>query len=75
MKPRSSDDLEYISCGSIVGSEDGFLKLSTGGKIPASWKEVYLFCAVNKAPAEWHRVFDEDDNLGEERKQKAKYVS
>lgn len=71
---RSGDDLEYLTCGSIVKRENGYLVLSSGGMIPESWEDVFLLVAVNKAPEEWHRVFNDDDDLAEEKKQKAKYV-
>ena len=47
--PRTSDNLSFVSCGSITGCNDGYLTLSNGGMIPESWKDVYRFCAVNKA--------------------------
>jgi hypothetical protein len=71
---RSSDDLEYLSCGSIIKRENGYLVLSSGAMIPESWEDAFLLVAVNKAPEDWHRVFNDDGDLAEEKKQKAKYV-
>lgn len=70
----SDDDLDYIKCGTIVSSENGYLQLSSGSLIPESWKEVYLLCANNEVPQKWHHVFEDDEDLGEETKQKAKYA-
>jgi hypothetical protein len=59
-KPRSNDDLEYISCGSIVNRDNGYLMLANGSLIPEAWEDVYLLVTHNKAPEDWHRVFNDD---------------
>jgi len=74
MNPRPSDDLQFTGCSSIISCVNGYLQLSSGSVIPEHWKEVYLLCALNKVPSEWHRVFNSDNDLTDERKKEAEYA-
>jgi len=56
--------------------EDGdILYISKEIAIKKSWAEVYDLCVLGRVPDSWHQVFVERDDIGERKKEQAKYTA
>lgn len=71
--PRASQDMDLVSSVLEEDSTGEFLVLADNSMICKEWLEVYNMVANNKVPAAWSRVFEEDDSLGNVKREEAKF--
>ena len=43
---------------------DGYFTSDEGNLIPSEWEQLYHFVKFGKAPAEWRKTFEDDDEVG-----------